>query len=338
MQVGLLLEVFVQAVGATQKDFLDFAGILFMLGVFSVISGHSQQRRDGLHAVVAVVFVAHLDGVRLPPVAKQRVTVGLASWATPGDAALASQSTKGGQHGRAQRYLGQGHIAVHAALGDLFAPLAGQRGKWGALDNLEANVGRGFEERHHNLEGRVVEGLLQALESWRQICRKGALLGKQHSRLIQIPRWVLEQAHGLCLGLGQGIDFRHARLQRITVDRLAAPGDQGVELHAVEHALEELVLGHEHPARQGDRRAVVVDGLAKPLVLLNAKASRADRWQSSAALRLDLAHQVAGLVLLERSGGQVKAFNHPVAQRLDHGQGFVVADFFSITAGHQRLE
>jgi hypothetical protein len=116
-----------------------------------------------------------------------------------------------------------------------------------------------------------------------------------------VPFWANSTAasSSFSLGLGQRIGFGHARLQRIAVDRLAAPGDLGIDLHAVEHALEELILGHQHPAGQGDCGAIVVDGLAQPLVLLDAKGCRADRRQGGATLRLNLAHQVVGLVLPE---------------------------------------
>ena len=184
-----------------------------MLGIFSIVGRDGQQRGDGLHAAVAVICVSDLDGIRLPVCTLQRIKVSLASWATASQVALTRQRSKGGQHGRAQRYLGQGHVAVDAALGDLFTPLAGQRSKGGALDDLEANVGRGLEERHHNLESRVVEGFLQVLERRRQVSRKGAFLSKQHSCLVQVTGWVLEQADGLGFSPGQGIGLWHAGVQ-----------------------------------------------------------------------------------------------------------------------------
>ena len=159
----------------------------------------------------------------------------------------------------------------------------------------------------------MVERLLQIFEYRGKFVCKGALLSKQCSGLIQVTGRVLKQADSFGLGLGQRISFRHARVERLAVDRLAASSDLGVELHAVEHALEELILGHQQPARQGDRGAVVIDGLAQPFILLNAKGSRADGRQGGAPLRLNLAHQVVGLIVLECSAGQIKAFNQSVA-------------------------
>ena len=155
-----------------------------MLGVFGVVSGHSQQRRDRLHAAVAVVTVAHLDGVGLPAVADQRIAVSLASWAAPSNLALASQGRIGSKHRRSKRHLGQSHVAVHPALGDLLAPLRRQRGKRGALNNLQANVDWGLKERHHNLECWMVERLLQIFEYRGKLVCKGALLSKQCSGLV----------------------------------------------------------------------------------------------------------------------------------------------------------
>ncbi len=97
LQIGLLFEVFIQAIRCAQENLFHFAGVWFVLGIVGIVGSDGHQRGDWFHALVAVVSVANLDGVWHPAVAHESLAVCLALWATASDVTLGRQGCVGGQ-------------------------------------------------------------------------------------------------------------------------------------------------------------------------------------------------------------------------------------------------
>ena len=185
----------------------------------------------------------------------------------------------------------------------------------------------------------MVEHILQAFQRWRQIRGECPLLGELHCRLVKICWRVGKQALNVRGGLGGCVSLVHASLKRIAVDLLASAGQLGVQLHAVHHTLEELVLSHQGAARQCDGCAVIIQPFAKPC--LWALASHALQCLAHALLQatlvLNLGHHVAWSLGLPSSAGQLQALSDAVAQRLHHRQRFIKCDLVISRAGDKRL-
>ena len=149
---------------------------------------------------------------------------------------------------------------------------------------------------------------VHALEEFWHVVLERDLPGEVASRLAHLP----VATHQRTDRSGSGLIRRHA----IALQIQRHANGLGLRLHVAGEALEVFVLGHEKATGQADHRAVIGDHLADRAGRIDAERL----WHDDAAgiVHLQLRHQIAGLLGLERLPGHTHSAHVAFPQAVHH--------------------